>query len=145
MRTTEIITVFVPSMGGGGAERSMLNLATGIASKGHNVDLVLSRQEGPYLQSAPQSLRLVTIDSHTRVRGLFSVLMYHPRLFLKLFGFHLPRMLRKLPGLISYLQRERPRVLISALHHCNLAALCARECIGLPDKVFVSERNPLSS
>jgi glycosyltransferase involved in cell wall biosynthesis len=36
-------------------------------------------------------------------------------------------------------------VLISALHHCNLAALCARECIGLPDKVLVSERNPLSS
>ena len=48
------VTLFLPSLAGGGAERSMLNLAAGFAARGFNTHLVLARAEGPYLPLVPE-------------------------------------------------------------------------------------------
>jgi len=96
----------------------MLKLAQGLEQRGHAVDLVLSRAEGPLLCEVPDSVRLVDLGAG--------------------------RVLRSLPGLVRYLRRERPVALISALHYVNLVALCASRLAHTPTRVVVTERNTLS-
>jgi glycosyltransferase involved in cell wall biosynthesis len=115
---TSRISVFLPAMFGGGAERTMLNIAEGIAARGHSVDLVLVRSEGPLMAEVPPSVRIV--DLHAS-RDLFG-----------------------LPALVRYLRREHPEALLSGLH-TNLIAVWARCLARVPVRVVVSERNTLSS
>ena len=108
----------MPALYGGGAERSMLKLCRGIASRGYLVDLVLSRVEGPYVSEVPKSVRLVDLKSS--------------------------RVLLSLPFLVRYLQKERPIALLSVLH-ANIIAIWARYLARVPTRIIVSERNTLSS
>lgn len=111
------IAFFLPALYGGGAERIVLALAGGIASRGIPVHLVLGRKEGPYLSEIPAHVRVV--DLGTR------------------------RDLLALPALVRYLRRSRPRVLISGLH-TNLIALWARRLASGTTRVIVCEHNTLS-
>ena len=104
-------------MGGGGAERTMLNLAQGVARRGFAVDLVLARAEGPNMAEVPSSVRLVDLGAS--------------------------RAIMSLPALVSYLRRERPKVLLSVLH-ANFIALWARRLASVPTKVVISQRNTIS-
>lgn len=93
---------FLPSLAGGGSERTALGLASGLARRGLPVDLALASSEGswrPCLARLPEGLRTVDLKART--------------------GASLPRLLR-------YLRRRRPRVLVSSLPHANSAALLAR-------------------
>lgn len=94
------IALFVGSLGGGGAERAMLDIGRGLAHRGFVVDLVLMQSAGPYLEEVPGSVRVVSLNSY----GLLATL----------------------PALMSYLRRRRPSVLLSTLSTCNTAALLAR-------------------
>jgi hypothetical protein len=55
------VAIFTANMDGGGAERAMLKLAGGIAGRGYDVDLVLSRAEGHYLHEVPDAVRIVDL------------------------------------------------------------------------------------
>ncbi len=112
------LAVFVPSMQGGGAERSMLNLAGGIARQGYAVDLVLVRAEGAYLDEIPKTVRLVDLGV-SRARW-------------------------SLPGLIRYLRRERPDGMVSAMNYTNILAVWARRLAGVPTRVVLSAQNTFS-
>ena len=96
----EKIALFVGSLGGGGAERAMLDIGRGLAHRGFVVDLVLMQSAGPYLENVPDSVRVVSLNT----TGLPSTL----------------------PALMHYLRRRRPSVLLSTLPTCNAAALMAR-------------------
>lgn len=111
------LAIFLPAMGGGGAERAILKLAQGITARGIAVDLVLARAEGPLLTEVPESVCLVNLNAR--------------------------RLLTSLPALVRYLRRERPAALLSVLH-ANLIALWAKRLAGVPTRVVVSERNTLS-
>jgi glycosyltransferase involved in cell wall biosynthesis len=93
------IAFFLPTLGGGGAERVTVNLAQGIVERGLPVDLVVAAANGALLEQLPPGVRLVDLRA--------------------------PRVLRSLGALTMYLRRERPRVLVSAMSHANLAALWA--------------------
>ena len=58
--TRERIALYVPSLNGGGAERVMLDLATGLVDRGIRVDLVLVRAEGHSLISCRRVCDLST-------------------------------------------------------------------------------------
>ena len=111
------LALFLPSLRGGGAERVMVNLARGFVERGIAVDLVLAKAEGTYLSEVPQEVRIIDLKSH--------------------------RVLTSLPGLIRYLRRERPSVLLSAMNHTNLVALWAKKLSGVSTKVVVSVHNNL--
>ncbi len=113
------IAVFLPALEGGGAERSMLSLAGGIASEGHIVDLVLARATGAYMDEIPDDVHLV--DLHCK--GTFA----------------------SLPALAKYLRRERPDGMISALSRANITAILARKLVGVPGRLVVNEQNNLSN
>lgn len=115
---TDRIAIYVPSLGGGGAERIMTILANSFAARGLAVDLVLAKAKGPYLKDLSDAVRVVDLGSF---RVLFS-----------------------LPGLARYLRRERPRAMLSALSHANVVAVWAKQLARVPTRLVLSERNTLS-
>ena len=95
----------------------MANLAGGIAQRGFDVDLVLLRAEGPYLNTLPPEVRVIDLGVTRAAHGVFP--------------------------LYRYLRRERPTVLLSALLYVNIVALVA----GLAarcTRLVISERNTVS-
>ncbi len=112
------LAIFLPGLYDGGAERTLLNLAEGIAARGFHVDLVLARAEGPYMAEIPDSVRVIDLKSS--------------------------RVLMCLPALIGYLRSERPAALLSTLY-ANIIAVWARWITGIPKRVVLNEQNTLTS
>lgn len=107
------VAFFVPSMRGGGAERAMLDLARGFASRGLRVDLVLAQAEGAYVSKVPADIRLVDLQAR--------------------------RVLKGLPPLVRYLRSAQPRALVSTQMHANLIALWAKRLAKVPTRVIIRE------
>lgn len=124
IKTQKRLTIFLPALYGGGAERTMLNLAQGIAGRGHKVDLVLAQAEGPYLAQIPESVRLVDLGEGKIANQ--------------------KRTLTRLPSLIRYLRVERPDAMLSALSRANIVAICASRLAGKPRRVVVNQQNTVS-
>lgn len=116
------LTVFLPALYGGGAERVMLNLASGLSGNGFAVDLALAQPEGPYMDQIPDSVRLVPLRSDTQSRL---------------------RTISSLPALIRYLRQERPDAMLTALH-ANFIALWARRLANVPVRIVITEHNTFS-
>jgi glycosyltransferase involved in cell wall biosynthesis len=115
------LAIFLPSLAGGGAEKSMLKLAAGLAQRGYPVDLVFARAEGPYqshLVSLPELVRVVDLKA--------------------------PRVMLSLPALARYLWRAHPAALLSTLDYANVVALWARYLARVPKKLVVNEQNTIS-
>ena len=51
--SSDRLAMFIPSLGGGGAERTMLTLLGGMVASGVAVDLVLAKAEGAFLDEVP--------------------------------------------------------------------------------------------
>lgn len=114
----ERVAIFTSNMDGGGAERAMLKLAGGIADRGYQVDLVLSRAEGHYLDEVSGAVRIVDLEA--------------------------PRVLASLPGIIRYLRRERPKAMVTSLNYVNIVAIWARRLARVNTRLVVNEQNTLS-
>lgn len=112
------IAFFLPSLGGGGAEKAMLKLANIFAKNGFRVDLVLAHAKGPYLNQVPSEIQVVDL--------------------------HVSRVAWALLPLTRYIRQHRPYALISALSHANIIAILAAKLSRAPIKVLVSERTTLS-
>lgn len=108
----------MPSFRGGGAERVMVTLARGFAGRGISVDLVVAQREGPNAPPDLDGLRIVDLNSS---RVLFAA-----------------------PGLVSYLRREAPGAMLSALPHANVVAIWARALAGTSTRVVLSEHTTAS-
>ena len=111
----EKIALFLPKLGGGGAERVMLNLACGFSDRGHSVDLVLSFAEGEYLPELDERVQLINLNSR--------------------------RVAASVPALIRYLRSKQPAVLLSTQLHANVAALIAASYPGTNTRIVVRETN----
>jgi glycosyltransferase involved in cell wall biosynthesis len=143
------IAVLVPSLEGGGAERSMLNLVHAFLERGRKVDLVLCRAKGAYLENIPAQARLVVLESEGDFGGRLAALLANAgRLGSLIRPVVLPSKIAPeieyLRSLQRYLRERQPDVVLSALTYANLIALWARNAVnpGLP--VVVSERIALS-
>jgi glycosyltransferase involved in cell wall biosynthesis len=111
------LAFFLPSLAGGGAERAILNLATGFSERGVRTDLVLARAEGPYLALVPPTVRVIDLKAS--------------------------RVFRSFGSLAAYLRRERPRALLSALDHASVVAILAARTAGARTRVVISIQNTL--
>jgi len=112
------ITIFLPSLAGGGAQLVMLKLAGAMAERGHSVDIVLSQATGPYLDQVPQTVRLIDLRA--------------------------THVLTSLPALMRYLRHEQPVVLIAAMMHTNIVATWARQLVRFPKLLMITEHNTIS-
>ena len=112
------VAIFTSNMDGGGAERAMAKLAGGIADQGFDVDLVLSRARGHYLDEVPDSVRIVDLGAS--------------------------RVLASIPGLIRYLRRERPAAMLTSMNYVNVVGIWARALARVETRLVVNEQNALS-
>ncbi|WP_201628761.1 glycosyltransferase [Psychrobacter maritimus] len=109
------IALYIPSMGGGGAERVMLALANGLAEKGIQVDLVLNRVDGPYIKDASPKVNIVNLGTS--------------------------RVLNSIIPLSKYLHKEKPDAILSAMNYVNIATILAQLISGSDTKVILSEHS----
>ncbi len=113
------VSVFLPSLDGGGAERAMASVASGLAARGVPVSLVLATATGPYLSSLHPAVQVVDLRS--------------------------PSMMRACPRLVQHLRHARPAVLLSAMSHANVVAAVAHRLAMSHARLVLSERVNLSA
>ena len=138
------------SLGGGGVERSMLNLASALLERGHRVDLVVCRADGAMAAETPVGAKVVALAPASALSWRSCLLRADPKGLRDLLRPVLLPLrpgleLRHLPALAGYLRRERPQALLAAMPYANLVALWARRAAGAPTRIAVSERNTLSA
>lgn len=119
MNPVSSVSVFLPALAGGGAERAMMHLAQGFAERGLKTDLVVAEAEGAYLSKIPAGVRLVDLQARS------------------------PVVVSKTFALRRYLQQERPEALFSALDIASSATL-ARRLAGVPTQVVMCVQTNLS-
>jgi glycosyltransferase involved in cell wall biosynthesis len=106
------VAFFMPSFRGGGAERVMLTVASGLV-RDVSVDIVVAQKEGPYLTQVPAGVRIVDLAAHRVIAGI--------------------------PALCGYLRRERPYAMLSALTHVNVVAVWTRVLARVATRLVISE------
>ena len=131
MRRGTHLAIFIYGLSGGGAQRRTLTLAHAFAARGHRVDLVVIRSEGPLLHEVSPLVRLVALDSR-------------PSRLPDWLNRRSLRVAANIGALAAYLRRERPDILLSAASHVNLAALWARRLSRVPVPLVVRASNHLS-
>lgn len=94
------LTLVMRDFSGGGAEKIMVNLATGLLDRGHDVELVVIEKTGPYLDLAPSNLPIVELGGR--------------------------RVSTSVPALAHHLKQRRPDAVLSSLVHMNVATVLAR-------------------
>lgn len=109
------LSLFVPDLEGGGAEKMMVHLANEMSSLVDRVDLVVGRKRGPYLSLVSSEVNVVDID----------VAISNPWIIVKL---------------ASYLRRTRPDAVLSAMTYPNVAVIAARRMTSVGVRVVISER-----
>lgn len=93
----------------------VLTLANHYASIGMSVDLVLVKKEGAYLDEVDDRVRIVHLESSRVLTCIFR--------------------------LSKYLKNSKPKSILSALAHANVACVLAKKISGIKSRVVVSQRN----
>jgi len=113
------IAIVLHDLRGGGAERAVLRLARGMAAAGRSIELVLVKGEGAYLPEIPSGISVTILDR--------------------------PRVSQAIRALAAHFQQTRPKAVLSALTHMNMATVMAARLSGVRPRVVLSERNQISS
>jgi len=105
------IALFFHDLGGGGAERVMVQLAQGLIERGFSVDFVLAKAEGPLFSEAPHEAQIVNLNT----RNPF-------RMFVRL---------------IKYLRTKKPNVLLSPFEVTSVIAILAKKISRVSTRIIV--------
>ena len=93
------IALFLTGLDGGGGERAHVTLANALAARGHDVELIVVRRNGPCEALVSPAVRITELGTR---RAVFS-----------------------LPKLIRVLRASRPDILVSAMAAANVLAALA--------------------
>ena len=120
MSDRKLITFFMDTLNGGGAEKAVVNLLKGLAQRDEfDLDLVLAAKKGPYLDLVPEQVRIIDLN---KSRALTATL-----------------------PLMKYLQQNRPWALIGNMSHVNVVASIARELSQIQTRLLLVEHITISA
>ena len=105
------LAIFFHDFGVGGAERVMLQLASGFIDLGYPVDLVMGRAEGPLRSEVHPRARIIDLEAVNPLT-----------MFVRL---------------IKYLRTERPNALLSPFEVTSLIAIIAKRISRVSTKVVI--------
>lgn len=114
----KIISIVVPDLGGGGAERVAVNLANSFAQRGYAVDMVLLSATGQFLADLRPEIRVVDLQ----VKRLRNALL----------------------PLVRYLRQNKPTAVLACMWPLTIIALWARKLSRVPTRVVVAEHTTWS-
>ncbi len=110
-----LIAFFIPDLTVGGAEQVTVNIANGLARRGYNVDLLLSRFEGELRSQLVSGVTVRTLPpARTPVIGV----------------------LAHAPAIVRYVRRHSPDALIPHLEHPSVVCLATDRAAGLDTAVI---------
>ena len=112
--TTKVAFV-LPSFAGGGAERVLLQLASGIDNSVMSSNLIILNSDGPYARMVPPNLPVENLKKS--------------------------RLRYAIPTLVSTIRRRKFNVVVSSLGYVNLALLASRKFLPSSTKIIVREAN----
>ena len=112
------VSMLLPSLAGGGAERILIEIARGLLERSFDVDVVVVRREGSLVGAVPAGARLVDLGvRRTAFAGR---------------------------SLWRYLRRERPVAVISALDPTNALNVAVARLARVPTASIVTQHNTVS-
>ncbi|MEA3320522.1 MAG: glycosyltransferase [Bacillota bacterium] len=106
------ISLFIPVLTFGGAEKVVIALANGLAEKGHKIDLVLIKREGQLLGTVSDKVQIVSLDSKKTFLSVWK--------------------------LKSYLEESRPEILLSGLDNANIVSSLAMRIAKVKTKHIIT-------
>jgi len=113
------LALFLPDLGGGGAERVALALLQGFLDRGHPVDLVLAQRRGALLPLVPQDVDIIDLGA--------------------------PKLRQVIGPLARYLRQRRPQTLHAMMWPLPLIAVAARALARVDTRIIGSEHTTLST
>lgn len=112
------LSIFLPNLEAGGAERALTRLANYFVEQGLQVDMVLFQARGALLKELSEQVRVVDLGAYKKYIGV--------------------------PKLVKYLRKYRPKALLSSLVLTNLLAVICNRLAGSVTRVVVREASTLS-
>jgi glycosyltransferase involved in cell wall biosynthesis len=119
VRAKQRLALFLPNLGGGGAERVALAMIQGFLDQGFAVDLVLARREGVLLPLVPAQVQIVDLGA--------------------------AKLRQAIRPLVRYLRERRPDALHAMMWPLPLIALTARALARTDTRIIGSEHTTLST
>lgn len=114
------ISILLPSLRGGGAEKVMVTLANYFVERGYEIDLLLLKKEGTYLNRLSDKINIINLNSS---RALFSI-----------------------SKILQYLKKTDTYVLLTASTYINLIAIICKLLLPCRKiRVVISERSIISN
>ncbi len=164
-RVVAHVAMLIPSLGGGGAERTLLRTAGGLLGRGHRVDIVLFDPAVAYPGEVPGKARTIVLCGRGEWRrgkragkpdralwrperapasGLAPLVVGLVREF-SVAGVDLLRRaaLWRALHLVRYIERERPDVVFANLPQAEYAAFLAARLLPLPPPIVPVMRNTM--
>ena len=131
----------------GGAERVVITLCNAMATRGIRVELLLSKKQGPLIDTLSDAVEITLLPASGRWRwmpALTKLAKTSPALRSYLLAQSPPGFVRRLPALRDYLRKERPDALFSTLTGNNLLAAWAAELAKVPTRIVLRIATTLS-
>lgn len=113
------ISFFSPNLEGGGAERVISNLAIEFSKNGYDVDLVLTKAQGAYLNNIPDCVNVI--------------------------DFQCGKVVFSLPKLIRYIQKEQPKIMFASQMHASTILIWAVKIARVNTKIIIRQPTMLYS
>ena len=126
MNSSLHIAFFVSSLPRGAIQRMVMNLAQSFHDRGHRIDLVACRIDGPRPPELSDPIRIIDLGSRQTARRK---------------RYYVPAATLRLK---SYLENQRPHILLSGGEYPNVTALFARRLAGTSTRIVVGEHIHLS-
>jgi glycosyltransferase involved in cell wall biosynthesis len=140
------IAFLLDNLTGGGAEKVILNLASGFEKQGHPVDILVCKMEGVLCNSIPAGVNLVPLKASTPNLGFLCAMRADPLGFRAIAGmFTKRRPFRFIPPIAAHLKASKPTVLVSALPKSNINAVLGKYFSGTPTRVVVGAHINMST
>lgn len=112
------ISILLPDLRGGGAERVSVDLAREFARLGHEVEFVLMQAKGDFLAEAQRDFSVVDLAT--------------------------PRARNVVPALVCYLRRRKPRAVIANMWPLTSATIIGRSLSRTRSTLLLVEHNTLT-
>jgi glycosyltransferase involved in cell wall biosynthesis len=137
------IAFLLDNLNGGGAEKVVLDIASGFLAIGHHVDLLVCELKGDLCASIPPGVNVVVLERVGKLQGLLAALRgggwqgLPSTLYWMSMAGKIPQAFRYIPGIGDYLHSTRPAVLYSALGKSSIGAVLAASAPQVTARVFV--------
>ncbi|EMA21607.1 glycosyltransferase [Haloarcula marismortui] len=119
-RHRPLLAFFIPDLSVGGAEQVAITIVNGLAERGYDIDLLLSRASGELRSELSERVSIVELPpSKTPAVGVAA----------------------HLPALVSYLHREKPAALFPHLEHPSIVCLTINRLLDTETPVIPTQHS----